>query len=331
MGLKFFVVNQGGLGDVLLTTPVMAGLKKVYPDSWTTLMVSSNAVDLVDGLPFVDEVFSYDEKEKPFLRMWRKMIGHDVSFHFSLTYRPTVAAALARIPVRIGIPHKRGMWLTRRVPWREDMNHTYESFVAAEILREGGIDLHLSKEELSQLHVAAATEEECTVLNALLQEHGIISGESYIVCSPVTSSYLKDWPLYKWNELFCRLRETFGMRTIIFGGEPIPFAWTGDNVVDLVQRLSLRQVGELVKNARLLVNSCSLPLHLAAAMNTPCVALYGFTDPRRWAPRVNCEIVCAGLSCSPCDGYHSSECHDPKCMKGITVDQVFGACVRMLS
>lgn len=331
MGLKFFVVRQGALGDVLLSTPILAGLRKAFPDSRTTLMVDPSAVDLVSKLPFVDDVFPYDDEEKPFFRMWRKMLGHDVSFHISLTYRPAVAAALAGIPVRIGIPHKRGMWLTRRVPWRESMDHTYEPFVTAGILKEGGIDLNLSQEELSQLHVAEATEEERVSLFKLLRENGIGSNDPYIVCSPLTSTPLKDWELAKWDKLFCRLRETFGLRAVLFGGGEIPFAWTGGNVVDLARRLTLRQVGELVKNARLLVNSCSFPLHLAAAVHTPCVALYGFTDPARWAPRTNCEVVRAGLPCSPCDSHLGSDCSDPDCMRKIPVDQVFDACVRMLS
>lgn len=331
MGLKFFVVRQGALGDVLLSTPILAGLKKSFPGSRTTLMVDPNAVDLVRGLPFVDDVFPYDDNEKPFFRMWRKMLGHDVSIHISLTYRPTVAAALAGIPVRIGIPHKRGMWLTRRVPWREDMDHTYEPFVTANILKEGGLDLQLSHGELSELHVAEAAEEEKAELATLLREGGIASGEPYLVSSPLTSSSLKDWELQKWDALFSRLHQVYGLRAILFGGATIPFSWTCGVVTDLSRRISLRQVGELVKNARLLVNSCSLPLHIAAAVHTPCVALYGPTDPARWAPRKECEVVCAGLSCSPCDGYHAADCNAPKCMRAISVEQVFDACTRMLS
>ena len=330
MGLKFFVVRQGALGDVLLATPILAGLKKVFPDSRTTLMVDPSAVDLVSRLPFVDDVFPYDDDEKPFFRMWRKMLGHDVSIHISLTYRPTAAAALAGIPVRIGITHKRGMWLTRRVPWREEMDHTYEPFVTADILKEGGIDLGLSREELSELHVAEATEEEREALTSLLRENDIAPGEPYLVCAPLTSTPMKDWELSKWDVLFSRLHEAFGLKTVLFGGAKIHFSWNCSTVTDLSKRISLRQVGELVKNARLLVNSCSFPLHVAAAVHTPCVALYGFTDPDRWAPRSNCEVVCAGLPCGPCDGYLGSDCNDPKCMRAITVDQVFDACAKML-
>lgn len=266
MGLKFFVVRQGALGDVLLSTPILVGLKKVFPDSQTTLMVAPHAVDLVSKLPFVDDVFPYDDDEKPFFRMWRKMLGHDVSIHISLTYRPTVAAALAGIPVRIGITHKRGMWLTRRVPWREEMDHTYEPFVTADILKEGGIDLGLSLEELSELHVAEATEEERNALVYLLRENGIVPGEPYFVCSPLTSTPMKDWELAKWDALFSRLHEAFGLKAVLFGGERINFPWTCGAVTDFSRKISLRQVGELVKKARLLVNSCSFPLHLAAAV-----------------------------------------------------------------
>ena len=211
------------------------------------------------------------------------------------------------------------------------MVHTYEPFVTADILKEGGIDLGLSREELSELHVAEATEEERNALISLLRENGIVPGEPYFVCSPLTSTPMKDWELVKWDALFSRLHEAFGLKAVLFGGERINFPWTCGAVTDFSRKISLRQVGELVKKARILVNSCSFPLHLAAAVHTPCVALYGFTDPARWAPRTNCEVVCAGLSCGPCDGYLGSDCNDPKCMRAITVDQVFDACVRILS
>lgn len=332
MGKRFFVVSQGGIGDVLLTTPILAGLKKVFPGSWTTLMVRPHAVDLMTGLSCVDDVFPYDEKEKPFLKMWRKMLGHDVSFHVSLTYRPAMVAALAGIPVRIGITHKRGFWLTKCVPWQEYMDHTYEPYVLADILKAGGIDLQLSREELAQVQVAAATQEEKDGLSALLRDVGISEGTPYVVCSPKTAFRPKDWEVEKWNALFGRLYERYGLRTVLFGGVEVPFAWREDAVVDFSRRLTLRQVGELVKNARLLVNSCSMPLHLAAAFHTPCVALYGFGDPARWAPRTNCEVVNMHMPCSPCDGYYKhGGCEEVECMKRISVDEVFDACARMLS
>lgn len=54
---KIFVVKQGGIGDVIITTPILKELKKIYSDSYLTLMVFPNAVDVVKGLPFVDEVY----------------------------------------------------------------------------------------------------------------------------------------------------------------------------------------------------------------------------------------------------------------------------------
>lgn len=73
-----------------------------------------------------------------------------------------------------------------------------------------------------------------------------------------------------------------------------------------------------------------MPIHIAAAMKTSCVILYGYTDPKRWAPRQACQIVQSNLSCSPCDGYHGSTCTDPRCMKKIAVDDVYDACKKFL-
>ena len=68
MRKKIFVTKQGGIGDVILATPILSELKKQYPDSYITLMIFSNAYDIVKGLPFIDEIFIYNKKKDGFLK-----------------------------------------------------------------------------------------------------------------------------------------------------------------------------------------------------------------------------------------------------------------------
>ena len=66
MGKNIIVVKQGGIGDVLLATPVLAYFKKLWPDCRLTLMTFPNAQEVVQGLPFIDEVFPYEKKRDGF-------------------------------------------------------------------------------------------------------------------------------------------------------------------------------------------------------------------------------------------------------------------------
>lgn len=151
-----------------------------------------------------------------------------------------------------------------------------------------------------------------------------------MVSSPVTAYFLKNWPLERWNELYKRIYTLYGLKCVVFGAGEMEFAWDSRAVINLWGKLNLRQVRELIANAALLVNSCSMPIHIAAATNTPCVVLYGFGDHNRWAPRRKCELVVTSLPCSPCDGYYGSKCKDPKCMQQMTIDEVFEAVQRVL-
>ncbi|MBR2215263.1 MAG: glycosyltransferase family 9 protein [Selenomonadaceae bacterium] len=326
---KIFVAKQGGIGDVLLATPVLAEIKKRLPDCHITLMIFDNARDLVEGLPFIDEVFCYNKKRDGFLKLWRKLWGTDTAIFLDLTYRPAMAAALAGVKKRVGITHKRGFWLTKKIPWQERMDHIYEPYVLAEIA-EKALGFSIPKENLEKPFIVAATQQEKRDLQAKLEENGYQKGANYVASSPVTAFFLKNWPLDRWNELYRQIYARYGLKTVIFGGGELDFTWDNEAVINLWGRLTLRQVGELIKGAQLLVNSCSMPAHIAAATATPCVILYGYGDPERWAPRQNCRRVVTPLTCSPCDGYRGSRCTDPQCMKQMRVAEMFAAVQAML-
>ena len=326
---KIFVTKQGGIGDVILATPILKALKELYPESYITFLVFDNAKDIVAGLPFIDDVFCYNKKRDGFFCLWRKMLGYDAAIFLDLTYRPAVAAKLAGVPIRVGIEHKRKIWLTKGVKWQPQMDFTYESYVMGKIAEEA-LEIEIPRENLNKLYVNEGNEQDCAEVAKLLQANGIKPGEKYIASSPITTSNLKNWPLERWSDLYRRIYDNFGMRTVIFGVEPMNFSWDNEVVVNLWGKLNLRQVVEIIKNSSLVVNSCAMSIHIAAATDTPSVVIYGPTAPERWAPRNKCETVVTPLSCSPCDGYHGSTCTEPKCMKMITVEEVYATCERQL-
>lgn len=328
---NFIVVKQGGIGDVLLATPIIAELKKIYPDSYITFMIKPNALDLVDGLPFIDEVFTYDKNKVSNWQLWKKMHDNDAAIFLDLTYRPVMVAALAGVPVRIGIEHKRKFWLTKKIQWKEYMDHTYEPYVFADIVNEG-LNLKIPYDALNKPYIVSANKNDCKDLNKKMKQYGNIDLHSkYVVCSPITAFYLKNWPLEKWKALFQKIYQIYGVKTVIFGGGKLEYQWDRDIIVNLWNKLNLRQVGELVRHSLLLVNCDSMPLHIAAAEDIPSVVLEGPMEPKRWAPRNNCEIVQANLPCVPCDGYRGTTCTDPKCMQQITVEDVFFACEKQFA
>jgi len=326
---RIFVCKQGGIGDVVLLTPLLASLKKKYPHIKISLMTFPNAVDAVKGLPFIDEIFSYDKKNDNIWKYIYKIWKYDAALLFDLQYRPAILAFLAGIPIRIGIQHKRGLWLTHSVPWELSMDHRYEPYVFADMLGKK-LGIELPQTELDTLYFAKPTQADEQVVATLFAEHGLTGNQPYVTCSPITAFHLKDWPPDYWRQLFQKVYDQYKLPVVIFGSAENGHLWNFPGAINVCGKTTLLQAASIIQHATLLINSCSLPIHIAAAFGTPCVALYGYSDYKRWAPKKNCVVVSANLPCSPCDGYVGSRCQDAQCMQQITVDDVFVACSKFL-
>jgi ADP-heptose:LPS heptosyltransferase len=98
--------------------------------------------------------------------------------------------------------------------------------------------------------------------------------------------------------------------------------------VNAVGRTSLLELAALIEKCSVYITSDSAPLHIASAVKTPYVALFGPTDPKRHAPPGRGIILRKNLKCSPC---YSSQCRDYDCMKKINVEEVAGSAEEFLN
>ena len=96
--------------------------------------------------------------------------------------------------------------------------------------------------------------------------------------------------------------------------------------------LSIPELGELIRGARIYLGNDSGPMHLAAAVGTPAVAVWGSSDSRRWRPwGVEHRVVQNPFECNPCPGYRCLVANSPLCIESVTVDQVHAAVEEVLS
>ena len=149
----------------------------------------------------------------------------------------------------------------------------------------------------------------------------------FVAISPVAFWETKLWEDEKFAILCDRIKEELGIAIVMTGGEAGPLdriqAWMKTNAVNLGGQTTLRELACLYRQASLLITTDSGPMHLAAAVGTPVVALFGPTDPARTGPYGPGHRVIRGrLSCIPC---FRKECETRSCMRGITVEEVFEA------
>jgi ADP-heptose:LPS heptosyltransferase len=189
-----------------------------------------------------------------------------------------------------------------------------------------------------RLHIDPAAAAEVT---ALLASHGVASTDMVVVAHvSAANGRAKRWPVEHWAALGDRLIAELGVRFALMGAEndrPLTRAVQeamGERPIDLAGATTLPQLVALLARAQLVVSGDSGPLHIARAVGTPIVAIYGPTDPAISGPVGSPAIVLRrDLWCSPCyNPRATAECRygNPICMQGVRPDQVFDAARHLL-
>ena len=325
---KILLLQQNALGDVVLSTGIVRAVREQFPDSHIAFLVSPDTAALVD-LPFVDEIVPYT-KGMPMLPVLRKLWRYDVAICLDFKYRSAVVPFFAAIPVRAGIAHKRKLFLSHPVERNpRDMEMYLPEHLADIMERSIGVKL---EGDLTHLYVADATAADKARADELLA--AVDRSRPMIAIAPFTSTPAKDWPVPYYQQFMKQLDAAMDVNYMIMGGEKdIPTAFPlGDNVYDMRGKTNLTETAELLRRADYFIGGCSAPLHIATAVGTPTIALYGSTSSAKWAPKHKSILVEHTQSCTPCDRIcYGGVCHDTyPCMKGITVERVREALQKLM-
>ena len=322
---KILLLQNNMLGDVIISTGFVKAVRDKFPNSKIAFLVQPATADLV-RLPFIDEVIPYD-KGMPLLPVIKKVWRYDVALCLDFKYRSAVIPFFARIPVRAGISHKRKIFLTDSVPITDNFSYEsknvyYNQFMA--LVMEKCIGLKLDG-DLTRLYIADSTKETKAAVDKVLP----VSDYPTIAIAPFSSTLMKNYPPERYKIFIEKLRENFACRFVVIGGKSDVqkdfYIFEGD--VDLRGKLSLTESAEVLRRADYFIGSCSAPLHMASAVGTPALALYGPTSPQIWAPRHKCIYIQHKQDCSPCDrvGYGVPCNGDNICIKSISVEEVLSA------
>ena len=328
---KILVSNRAGIGDVILTTPVLRALKDKFPGSKLAFMIGPNCVEIVKGLDFIDEIITYDKKKDSIWKIVKAIWHYDIALCLDFKYRTAVMAFLAGIPVRAGLKHKRKLFMTRPVEKHLQWETTYEPYNFSNIIKDSvGIEL---AGDFSQLHVPPANEEQVQYIDDLLAAHGSKQEIPLIAIAPFTSWLPKNWPIEYYMELIGYLTKDYPHQVVLIGTSSDREKSEAFNnltgVINIMGETSLSDMTEVIRRSQLFIGGCSAPLHMAAATNTPFVAFYGPTSQQRWAPKTKGVVLDCLQDCSPCNGPMIG-CEEKPCMYNILVKQAFEACQKML-
>lgn len=320
------IIQTSFLGDMVLTTPMIAWLAQ---SGAVDVVATPQAAGLLENNPHVRDVIVYDKRGVDrgvagFGRLAAKLRArrYDAAYLAQGSVRSGALALAAGIRDRVGFASSAGRaFYTTRIPAIENVHH------AARLLSLGARDpLREFKPDALRPRLYPGARERAAVDELLAHR---THGEPLVAVAPGSVWATKRWPYYA--DLARELRQA--ARLVVIGGEADqPLAVeildaTAGAAIDTTGRLSLLASAELIGRAKLLVTNDSAPLHLASAMNTPTVAIFGPTVPEfGFGPLAErSEIVgLAELACRPCDRHGPRRCPlgHWRCMREITADDV---------
>jgi len=280
---KILAIRTDRFGEFLLNVPALRALKETYPQAKLTLAVNSSVKELASMVECVDAVVVWDE----FKGNLRKN-KFDLSVVLNPAKEAHVACFFAGIPVRVGYDRKWGILLTHKLKDTKSLGDRHE------------VDCNL---ELAGL-IGARTRNKSISIKVDETFFPELAGQKIIAIHPFTSDPVKQWPVERFKELALRIARELEVKVVLVGrvenrgqfpSGTVPLEITGDGITNMVNKTSLVELAALLKRCFLLISGDSGPMHLAAAVGTPVIALFRNDLPgktaKRWGPWGEGHIV----------------------------------------
>jgi len=335
-------------GDVLLASPVLSALKVQAPAAEIDALVYDDTAPMLEGHPALARlhVVGRQWKKTGFIsrlasetRLYSALRARRYSLIVHLTEQPR-GAWLARA---LGARYSVAPPATRRGAfWAKSFTHLYplagngrRHKVEANLdaLRRIGLRPGMEERRLRFVPGEAAQAR----IDGLLASEGLQARE-FIHVHPASRWSFKSWTAERNAELIDRLA-TAGRVVLTAAPEPSEASFveaivsrTSSNPVNLAGKLTVKELGALTARARLFIGVDSMPMHLAAAMGTPSVALFGPSGEHEWRPwRVAHRVVTSNHACRPCGNDGCGGGKISECLTTLGVDEVWAAARELLA
>ncbi|MFN2498918.1 MAG: glycosyltransferase family 9 protein [Pyrinomonadaceae bacterium] len=334
---RVLVVRLRSIGDTVLSTPSLSALKRFLPYARIDILLEDWVAPVLEGFPHVDNVIT---TERGNLTSRARVARQLRASHYDVVYNlhgSTTATFLTRATGathRVGYETYQYSWLhNHRSPsssflWGRNKTHSVEQQLA--LLGWTGVPVS----DRPPTHLAV-TEVANNTIAARLREQGI-EAAPFVVIHPAAAFDTKQWAASN----FARVADELASRRMFI------VAISGKNQLPIVEELrrnstaeilpltnlSLPEVTALLARARLFVGNDSGVAHMAAAVGTPSVIVFGSSNTAHWQPwaRVASEFVLEEMDCQPCHGYFCEKFEQPECIKRVPVDRVMAATERVL-
>ncbi len=338
---RILVIRLDRLGDVILSTPVLTALRRHVPHAFLAMMVRPLCRDVIEGHPAIDEAILYEKDgihRSPlatarFARSLRRL-EFDTALVLHPSNRSHWIPFLAGIPVRIGYNRKQPWLLTHRLPHRKQEGAKHEAAYALDMLEIFGIR---GEPPRPSIPIQAQAVER---VEARLREAGVAPSARLVAIHPSASCVSKRWMPERFAAVAERLAAEDGVRICLVAGaddarhaQAVAAAMRAP-ALNLAGQLSVAELAALLQRCALLLSNDSGPVHVAAAVGTPVVDIFGRNQaglsPQRWGPLGEGHVVLhKEVGCVTCLAHNCDI--EFLCLTSLTADEVLAATKQVLA
>jgi heptosyltransferase-3 len=336
---RILVIKLKQPGDVLVATPLIPALKETWPESHLSFLVPKGTEEMVAGHPGLDGLLVVDRRRETWGQTWRlvrnlRRARFDLVIELSGGDRGAVYSLLTGARERIGLAHPRQPFWQRRGCFTR-------------LLPRPPIRMHLVEQNLEALRALGLKPRQPRLqffwdrqvedrVQELLTTHGL-SSKSFVVMHPGAGWRFKCWTPAGYARVIEALHRDWHLPVVLTGTRApheqellaAILQESAVNPLNLAGELTLKELGALIHQARFFFGADSAPMHLAAAVETPAVALFGPSGAYNWGPWGEGHLVIQkDWDCVPCgrDGCEGSKIS--RCLTELEPEEVLEAMER---
>lgn len=344
---RVLIIKPSSLGDVVQALPVLTALKEAHPQSHVAWLVARPFADLLEGHPRLDEVIVFDRQRfgrlgrslgvmKEFLTFLRDLRRRKFTLAIDLQglFRSGLLTMATGAPDRVGLETARELaplFYTQKVPIADPDMHAVDRYLA--VARYIGVG---DPRATDHLPVPPQARE---AARRRLAEAGLEPGRPFVVACAHARWETKQWPPDRFAAVLDRAGAEAGVRAVLVGGgAAVEIGRTIGRAmsvppIDLTDRTTLKELIAVIAEARAMVTNDSGPMHIAAAVGTPVVAVFGPTNPSRTGPYGQGHRVIVGqVTCRPCyrrQCPYGGQTETLRCLTAVAADEVAAALVEL--
>lgn len=328
---RVLVIKLRSIGDTVLTTPSLAALRRHIPEAQIDILLEDWVAPLLEGNELVDDVVIVGQSNSSRLRAAREIRSRD----YDVVINQHGGTTATLLTLATGAPHRVG-FAHYQFPF------VYHHLLSSSADYWGSDKLHSAEQQLALLGFVGVPVEDrpasrLTVMPIAVEKVSpLISDRPFAVLHPASAFHTKQWD----SDNFARVAENLAERGIASIAVAAPnesavldhLGSAAKTPITKASELSLPEITALVSRATVFVGNDSGIAHIAAAVGTPSVVIFGSSNRVHWRPWTEAqnEVVFREFSCQPCPGYECKVYGSPRCILEIDVSDVTAAVDRVL-